>query len=497
LNVSPAPELSPLSQRWLAETVRTRNHGSPPADNPEAVVYACADTVELEQRILRHAFYLGSRDGSLQALLNWRQQARWVLIILLVLALLGGFSTALAVLGDGSRPVNVIWALGGLIGFNLLMLLVWLLNLLPAGAAGGERGGIPGRIWFWLSSRFSGRSSLAGSAVQHPETAGHAVSRALIELMHRSRSTLWIFGAITHYLWLSALIGVAVGLVLSLALRSYSFIWETTILPADAFVEFVAVFGWLPELLGFAVPDADGVRSSGVANGMLSASAEGAALNQSEDIRRAWSSWLLGSLLVYGILPRLLLALWCSQRLLSKLKRVRLQDLPAYSILAARLRPVSEAAGIRDQQPESLYRSQIGSSSKPGTRTAVIIGLELQENLEIDQTNAAAADALLIIQPVDSREQRSHALAVLTDNPPARLLIVCNPRLSPDRGTLNWIVDASWQAVETRVLLPQNLVKDPLRLSSWQDTLQQSGLSSEQIYSDNSTALQWVHHGLS
>ena len=547
MNVSPAQKLSMLNQRWLAETVRTRNHGLPPTDDPEAAAYACAQTEDLEQRILLHANYLGSRDGSLGALLNWRQQARWILIILLAFALLGGFSTALAVLGDGSRPVNVIWALGGLIGFNLLMLFIWLLNLLPAGASSSERGGIPGRIWFWLSSRFSGKSSYSrtehrtehdsesgaerrtqrGAELQR-ESAGFAVSRALAELMQRSRSTLWCFGAITHYLWLFALMGVLTGLLLSLALRSYTFIWETTILPADAFVEFVGVFGWLPDLLGFAMPDADAVRGSGVAEGMLATPAGGPALNQPESIRRAWSSWLLGSLLVYGIMPRLLLALWCSQRLFSRLGRVRLQNLPAYTALAARLRPASEAGGIRDQQPASLYRSKIGSSSKPGTRSAVIIGLELEEDFSgsdgapgaaVGATRAAgaagaagrdsagsadsaesagnaAAEPVLIIQPVDSREQRSHALAVLTDNPPMRLLIVCNPRLSPDRGTFNWIVDASWQALETRVLLPQTLVADQVRLNSWQDSLQQTGLSRQQIYFDTSAALQWVRHGL-
>ncbi len=513
MNVSPAPKLSLLSQRWLAETVRTRNHGLPPTDDLDAAAYACAQADDLEQRILLHAFYLGSRDGSLGALLNWRQQARWVLIILLAFALLGGFSTALAVLGDGSRPVNVIWALGGLIGFNLLMLFIWLLNLLPTGAGSSERGGIPGRIWFWLSSRFSGKTSNShltdrGTELQR-ESPGLAVSRALAELMQRSRSTLWCFGAITHYLWLFALIGVLTGLLLSLALRSYTFVWETTILPADAFVEFVAAFGWLPDLLGFGMPDADAVRSSGVADGMLASAGSQSTGSQStlvqpESIRRAWSSWLLGSLLVYGIMPRLLLALWCSQRLFSRLRCVQLQKMPAYTVLAARLRPASEAAGVRDQQPASVYRRTIGSSSKAGTRTAVIIGLELEENFSDaadnsvgGMTSADSPDPVLIIQPVDSREQRTHALAVLAENPPTRLLIVCNPRLSPDRGTLNWIVDASWQAVETRVLLPQALAADSDRLNSWQDSLQQTGLSSQQIYIESSPALQWVRHGLS
>ena len=517
MNVSPSPKLSHLNQRWLAETVRTRNHGLPPTDNPEAAAYACAQTEDLEQRILLHARYVGSRDGSLSALLNWRQQARWVLIVLVVIAVLGGFSTALAVLGDGSRPVNVIWALGGLIGFNLLMLFIWLLNLLPAGANSNERGGIPGRIWFWLSSRFSGRSSHSRStgrgADAQRESPGVAVSRALAELMQRSRSTLWCFGAITHYLWLFALTGVLTGLLLSLALRSYTFIWETTILPADAFVEFVAVFGWLPDLLGFGMPTADAVRSSGVADGMLAPVGGQSTLVQPESIRRAWSSWLLGSLLVYGIMPRLLLAFWCSQRLFSRLGRVRLQSLPAYTVLAAHLRPASEAAGIRDQQPASLYRRTIGSNSKPGTRSAVIIGLELEEDFSgredsgvvvngasglasgLESMDSLGADPVLIIQPVDSREQRTHALAVLTDNPPTRLLIVCNPRLSPDRGTINWIVDASWQALETRVLLPGTMGVDQVRLNSWQDSLQQTGLSTQQIFIERLPALQWVRHG--
>ncbi|MCE7766728.1 DUF2868 domain-containing protein, partial [Pseudomonas putida] len=75
--------------------------------------------------------------------------------------------------------------------------------------------------------------------------------------------------------------------------------WETTILGADTFVALTQALGALPALLGFRVPDVAMIRASGDSQPAL------------ELARQAWAGWLLGVLLAYGIVPRLLLAAWC------------------------------------------------------------------------------------------------------------------------------------------------------------------------------------------
>jgi hypothetical protein len=480
--------LSLFSRRWLAETIRIRELVSP-VEDAEAVSLASAQSTDVEERILLRAHFLAERDGSLTALLHWRQHMRWALVALLVLAALGGFGSALAVLGDGSRPVNVVWATGSLLGLNLLMLFLWALNLIPRESPLGERGGLPGRIWFWIS-RWSGRrAAQSGAGGQKPAVS---VSRAFAELLSRSGGMLWCLSTVTHVLWLAALSGALLGLLLSLALRSYVFIWETTILPADTFVSFISASGWLPAQLGFAVPAPDAVRASSL-DLVVQGPASLSAATQPESLRREWASWLSGVLLVYGLLPRLLLALLCRQLLRLRLSRLRLdRSVPAYASLAARLRPVSAPSGVQDPDSQLLYRTETGHSTTPGTRESVMIGMELGEGFALAAETGVDDARTVLIPQVDSREQRRHALQVLNEDHPARLLVVCNARLSPDRGALNWLADASWHAAETRVLLMGGA---SVRQQSWQESLAQIGLTADRIFSEPRAAGQWVQHG--
>ncbi len=99
---------------------------------------ARAAAADLETRILHRADAIGVREGWRDAILHWHGRARLVLAVAAVLALVFGFGAAAGVLGDGSRPVNVVWTLGGLLGVNLFSLLLWLVaTALPV------RGGMP------------------------------------------------------------------------------------------------------------------------------------------------------------------------------------------------------------------------------------------------------------------------------------------------------------------------------------------------------------------
>ncbi|MDT6082635.1 DUF2868 domain-containing protein, partial [Streptococcus pneumoniae] len=71
---------------------------------------------------------------------------------------------------------------------------------------------------------------------------------------------------------------------------------------ADPFIQLTQALGALPSLLGFAVPDEAMIRASGDSQPALDVA------------RQAWASWLLGVVLVYGLLPRVLLAGLCLWR---------------------------------------------------------------------------------------------------------------------------------------------------------------------------------------
>ena len=131
-------ELTPLQNLWLTETVRLREEHAGPLEDLEANRLARSAGGDLPTRIQRRAVWLAERDGLSDALKHWLQGARLALIVMAVLAIVSGAGLAFAALGDGQTPVNVFWALGSLLGLNLILLLSWALGLVFAGEHGAS-----------------------------------------------------------------------------------------------------------------------------------------------------------------------------------------------------------------------------------------------------------------------------------------------------------------------------------------------------------------------
>jgi len=92
-----------------------------------------------------------------------------------------------------------------------------------------------------------------------------------------------------------------------------------------------------------------------------------------------------------------------------------------------------------------------------------------------------------------SREQRQHLLEQLGRFPPARLAIACDPRRSPDRGTLALLGELARSAAATRIwLLPAapGEALDSQRLGDWHHALSQLQLT----YAD-SAPFNWLETG--
>jgi hypothetical protein len=459
---SPPPPRSRLQRLWLCEAIRLREDHAGPLEDAEANRLARQADGDLARRIEARALFLAKRDGQMQAQRHWLQGARLALLALLILALVGGAGLALTALGDGSRPVNVFWALGSLLGIHLLTLLGWLLGL----AFAGEHQAALGRLWLWLSEKLA------------RDAAAAQLGPALVLLLQRRRLNRWLLGALVHGLWLVALLAATLMLLLLLSTRRYGFVWETTLLGSDAFVALTHLLGALPALLGFPLPDVDTIRASGE-----SALAVEAA-------RHAWAGWLFGVLLVFGLLPRTLLLLLCLWRWWhgSALLRLDLAQ-PAYRLLAERLQPPAERLGVLDAEPQTLHQPQ-GGHSALATDGALLVAVELDGSRPWPPPlGKGVADAGVL----DSREQRQHLLDQLTRFPPARLAIAVDPRRSPDRGTLALLGELSRTAGATRVWLlppPPGEALDSQRLGDWHEALQRLGLA----FSD-SAPLVWLEAG--
>lgn len=458
--------MTPFEQRWLAEATRLREHALGAADDTGAVRAARAGAGDLEQRLARRAMVMAEKNGLLGALSARRQHTTPVALVALALALAAGAAAASAVLGDGSRPVNVVWAIGGLLGLHLLTLLLWLAGrCLPV----GQSGGLAGHLWLRLQQRLGGT---------HPVTW---VVQAQAGIARQTGATFWWLGRFSHALWLTSLCAALVTLIFLLATRRYGFVWETTILPADAFVRLTEILGALPAALGATLPDARMVLEAGGATPI-------------DADRQAWSTWLVAALVLYGVVPRALLLLLCQYRWRRAQHAFRLDlTLPHYLTLQGRLMPDSELTGIRSQAPAQLPSFHAGHRHTAIDGGHCFMALELADDLPWPPPGFSAD---LDGGRIDSREARHRALDQLALHGAGRLLIAIDARLSPDRGALALIAELSRYAGDTAVWC-YGVPTDPARAQHWRDALAQIDLPTTHIFESEAAAHQWLEgaHG--
>ena len=453
--------LSRFDACWLAEAVRL--HALDAAD-PHAPAAPPATGLD-EATLLQITQELALQQGYPARVRQWHRHARLVLAGLGLLAVAGGFSAGLSVFDGESRSVNVLWLLVGLLGVHGLALLLWLL-------AGTATGGVAGRVWFWLLQRWPLTGAPKGADTD-------PLGRALLAMLGREGLGRWWLGAITHGLWLLALASSLLAVLAVLSLRSVAFTLETTILPPTMFAGLVAGVGWLPALLGFAVPSPDMIQ--------IAMAAEVAA--QSEAAGRVWASWLAGSLLCYALLPRALAFAICLG--LQRRRRSRCRPdlhLPGYALLPG---VRSASPGIVDPAPAASSLGRVAALQHIRSRGALLAGLELGGDISWPPRGMALRPQVAVEERVDSREQRRALLMRLKAAPPSKLLLTLDARLSPDRGTLHWLVDISHFAGELRVLLLPPACPEERR-QAWAQGLELIGLGSERVFTDVVAAGVWL-----
>lgn len=480
--------LTPFEARWLAEVVRRHEERDGLLEDAAALAAARAQAPDFETRVLKRAEVLGVREGWREALWYWRIAARRGLVLALLLALAAGAGLVAGLLGDGSRPVNVVWALGGLLGPHLAGLLLWGGGMMLAGSLAPHPTALPPGLLTRLGLRLA-------QAVDRAPGAGDRLA-ALAGLMARQRLGAWAAAWVGHLLWAAVLAGATLGLLLMLAIRRYDFVWETTILPAHLFVSLATALGQMPAWLGFPVPDAAIVQAGGLAPAQPALFSPAA--------RQAWSGWLVGCVVAYGLLLRLALALLCV--LMWRRARARLTlDLAqaGHALLRERLLPSSAAIGISDAAPPGLHRPAVDGRVAAG-EGACLVALELPDDLHWPPSwsqaargrDGAVSDGLPVdLGRIDERAQRQALIEQLTRHPPARLLVAIDARMTPDRGSLGVIVTLARLAVCTRVwaLRPDPAAAD--RLQQWRDAIDRTGLGGEALFEDEAAVRAWLRTG--
>lgn len=454
------------TDRWIAEAVRLheREHGR--LDDQQEVDRLRSAGCRGESAILRRARFLAATTGLDEAVEQWRAALRWGWLAMATLALISGALAAFGVLGDSQRQVNIIWTLLALLGINALMLLFWLVGVAQRGPAGG---GALGRLW-WLVGRLGAPARRVTAA------------QAMVSLGRRCDRHRWLLSVTTHGFWALYTLAALLALLVALSLRAYDFVWETTILSPQVFVQLVDMIGWLPGTLGFATPDEAMVRASEL----------NAAVGD-EALRRTWSSWLTGSLLVYGLLPRLALLALSSLLLAWRTRRCRLDPArPEWAVLRERLSPDSQAGGVVDPDTHAGSASRL-QSDPAASGPPVAVALELGTGIEWPVADWPRG--MEVLGPADDRNRRQAVQKQLHQTRPTRLLAAVDARLSPDRGLLHSLAEWSSCSAATGVWLLAHGQAGDERQQSWRDALTEAGLPASSCFTTERSARDWLTGG--
>lgn len=437
----PLPKQPSMQDAWTCEAIRNRETSWGPLEDRQAMALVAHETTPLG-KIVARARALGASMALLAGFQTIRQASLIALLLAGLIAMAAGSSAALSSLGDGRQPVNVVWALASLIGINLISLLAWLVSQMLT----AKRGGWIAEGWQWLTERLA-RGPANTLALQ-----------SWWSMWQRAGSQRWILSSVTHAIWCVATMSAIVVMLLALSARHFTFAWQTTLLSADVFVWLTQKMGWLPSTLGFLTPDTEVIHNSGII------------ASSHPDAQRAWSSWLIGCVVVYGLIPRLLfflVSLWMIARARQRIGP-DLSD-PYYLQLVQRLQPAAQApSGIAPA--DSVMRMTAHHHTTPTLLTDACLMTAIEPEADGSWPPIGIGTRVQMLSAIDSRASRLMVAHMIAASAPRKLAIAIDARHTPDRGTLRMIQELSAHAGQTLAWLRHGQ-DNQARTSLWQSSL--------------------------
>ncbi len=340
----------------------------------------------------------------------------WALAVLMLLMAVVGVSTTFSALADARDTLNIFWILGVLLGFNWLSLMLWLaLSLLP-NSSGGLVAPAFNRLMHWLLPS-------KGKAGKTP-----AANRAFLRTAFAPAWAKWQLGQITHLVWMSYVLGGFIALLLLFSTRQFDFIWESTLLGGDTFVRLTQTLSAPLNALNWPVPT----------HAQILASQSGTPALDPANTRRIWAIFLLGCLLLYGLLPRVFFWLLCYWQLRSRQKRFQLDlTLPYYLRLQQALWPQAGSGRVLDA--DTHPRASTAATSVTGAGRvpdkALWLGIELGHNEPWPPT----ASRNQVLGNIVDAETLQTALAQLKEQRHSALAIAVAVNKAADRGLLRML----------------------------------------------------------
>lgn len=456
---APNPAPNRFADILVTRTIRAIEESGPLEDASELRDAARQGTTREEQVIAR-ARALARRIGLQHDLERMRTMARLSVGLLALVVVWLTWLLVSTVFGEGRR-INVVLAWIGVLGPSVSTLLVWLVAVMAPRSAGA---GLLAEGLGGIALRLFSRPRWAGS---------HApvLAREGMALVREAGLLPWAFGVINHAIWALAFVALTGVLYLMFAARAYELTWETTILPESSFVDFIRTTGQPAAMLG--LPHADPV---GLVPGAPSVS-----------VHLAY--WLMYCVLLYGLLPRLVLALvsrWKWSRGKAGL-RLDMSE-PYYRRLSQRFDQLAAPVIV---DAERLHADAVHAPTMPGAAAVdgppVWIAFELPPELSWRPGDGVAT----VDVPGDS-DSRHALIDRLARSPAARAVVACNAASSPDRGTARFLRDVSSRVGAMALLLVVPEGHTNARAAVWTAWLRDAGLGQAPLFEQVADARRWL-----
>ncbi len=366
------------------------------------------------QKLHRRASRIDSNGNLSRVLSKIEGRIKGIMVIMSVLWCLSGFLGLFTLLQ--ATVVNFFYVLVCLLGFHTLMLVGWMVVAL-------FKRGHDSSSWF--ASFVSPNRLIRGK---------DDVTQAAVELYERQlehSGMRWYLGRFSHQLWLATLTGMLFAILFLLLVRQYSFSWESTLLSDQTLITVTHILGWLPSIVGFDVPDSAAIVQSRLVTDALPLT-----------IARQWSSLLIGSLLMYGLIPRAIAWAFCALMFRSKKMRLDIQ-LPYYQkIISFWQRQIIDDDDFKEAAAPIAPKATLSAGKK------LVALLEYpydnatwwQRDNEISPSagnthKIGESDNVENFGIVDDRDDLARMIAYL-DHHPVQVLLGIHHQALPDRGTL-------------------------------------------------------------
>lgn len=339
-------------------------------------------------------------DGKLtQTLTTIDNRVKGVIGALTIMWFILGFVGLFGVMQ--AEIVNFFYVLLFLLGFNTLMLLLWL---------------------FWLVFSSRKKPSLFASFIS-PSTLirdKDPVTLAAIQLYKDQLHDVgfrWYISRMSHQFWLASLLGMLCSLILLLLVKNYHFVWESTLLQKATVVDIVNTLAWLPNFIGFPTPTAENIITSQMYP------------EQSFPIISfRWAMLLISSLLIYGVIPRLSVWIFCSIMVNRRQMTLNLK-LPYYQQLIDFWQ-----RNIVDPDDSPIEEKPTAPTAKISQAEKLVTLLEYPHTDENWYKPIVGQDAENFGM-IDEREDVEKLLTYLQLHP-VQVLVGISLQALPDRGTM-------------------------------------------------------------